>query len=162
MKILVESPRILIADDDEVGISVMTAFLTQFGAKVTAVSDGQAAVEQAMIQQFDLIVLDIEMPVLDGISACRQLNGLRFTHDVPVLMLTGNTDKESVEASFEAGAGDYLNKPIYPALLWRRICNLLELRELKRNSENLTSLLELSSGDNCEMQTVRNTDAKPL
>ena len=162
MTIQAESPRILIADDDEVGISLMTAFLEQYGAKVTAVSNGQAAVEQAMLQPFDLIVLDIEMLVLDGISACRQLRGLTFTQNVPVLMLTGHTDKESVDAAFAAGAGDYLNKPIYPALLWRRIRNLLELRELKRNSENLKSLLELSNGDTGGSQAASNSDTSQL
>lgn len=135
------APRILVADDDDNLRELLVEILTTYGAKVTAAVDGQAAVTQAMMQPFDAVILDIEMPNLDGIQACRQLRTLAFTREVPVLILTGRTDKESIDKSFAAGAWDFLNKPVHAVLLWRRVCNMLELKKIKDSRENMTTLM---------------------
>jgi len=137
-------PRILLADDDPDSRLLVEEILSAQGAEVVAVSDGQEAVQQAMRAPFDLCILDIEMPKLNGLEACPRLRATAFNRDLPVLFLTGETDGETVERALAVGAMDYLNKPITANLLWRRVSNAVLLGRLLREKENGANVLKAS------------------
>jgi putative two-component system response regulator len=138
-------PRILLADDDPDSRLLVAEILSAQGAEMVAVSDGQEAVQQAAQAPFDLCILDIEMPKLNGLEACPRLRATAFTRDLPVLFLTAQTDEEIVERALAAGAMDYLNKPITPGLLWRRVSNAMLLARLMREKEGEASARKASS-----------------
>jgi len=138
------APRILIADDEAPTRTLIAEILTQFGAQVTAEVNGAEAVMRAALLPFDAVVLDIEMPVMNGLDACRQIRANSFTKDVPILILTGRSDAETIDAAFAAGAWDFLNKPVHGLLLWRRISNMLALAQATRQSRDLESIIKLS------------------
>ena len=137
-------PRILIADDDPIIRTLLSEVLESNGATVTAVADGRAAVEAARMRPYDACVLDVEMPVKSGLEACREMRAMAFTRHLPILMLTGLTDEATINAAFAAGAGDFLNKPVHAVLLWRRLCNLIELKKLQDCSEHFVALKEFA------------------
>ena len=138
------SPHILVADDDADIRSLLTQVLESNGAKVTAVADGRAAVEAALMRPYDACVLDLEMPVKTGLEACRELRSMAFTRHLPILVLTGRTDEAAINAAFAAGVGDFLNKPVHSVLLWCRLSNLIELKKLQDSKENFAALNELA------------------
>jgi len=138
-------PRILLADDDPDSRLLVEEILSAQGAEVVAVSDGQEAVQQATQAPFDLCILDIEMPKLNGLEACPRLRATAFTRNLPVLFLTAQTDDATVERALAAGALDYLNKPITAGLLWRRVSNALLLARLMREKENGASARKAGS-----------------
>lgn len=138
-------PRILAADDDETMRTLLSQMLQLHGAEVTSVADGQAAVMAAALAPFDACVLDVEMPVMDGIEACQRIRATAFSKDLPILMLTARTDKDTIDAAFDAGAWDFVNKPIHDLLLWRRITNMLTLSRVAAETRNLEALISLSA-----------------
>lgn len=111
-------PWILVADEDEVLLKMVERILSH-DFDVTAVRDGLTAVEVAADSAPDLTVLDIRMPVMDGIDACRHL---RATYDtMPIIILTGHTEDENVRSAFAAGATDFLAKPFSASQLRSRV-----------------------------------------
>jgi CheY-like chemotaxis protein len=141
-----EALRILIADDEEGVRALITDALSAYGAHVTAETNGEAAVMTAALAPFDACVLDVEMPVLNGLEACRRIRATAFTKDLPILILTGRSDPETIDAAFDAGAWDFLNKPVHGPLLWRRIANMLTLAKVAREAKTLEALVQLSKG----------------
>jgi CheY-like chemotaxis protein len=139
-----EAPRILIADDEPAIRELVSDILSENGAVVVAEADGAAAVRRAALEPFDACVLDVEMPVLNGLDACRCLKTAAFTKDLPVLILTGRSDKETIDAAFAAGAWDFLAKPVHGQLLWRRITNMLTLATSARQARELEQLIDLA------------------
>ena len=102
-------PRILLADDDSRVLQVVARYLDLEGYEVEAVTDGETAVAQAVANPPDLILLDIMMPDVDGLEACRRIRANPVTADTPVLMFSAL--KEEAEAAREAGADGLLPKP---------------------------------------------------
>ena len=115
--------RILVADDDRAIRESLQRLLSFEGHDVTAVADGAAAIEAVRVNDIDLVVLDLMMPAIDGVTVCRMLrsNGDR----VPVLMLTARTETSDRGAGLDAGADDYLAKPFDPEELLARVRALL-------------------------------------
>jgi CheY-like chemotaxis protein len=110
--------RALVADEDpKVRWLLQRAIVEDFD--VTVAENGQRAVELAGVVHPDVILLDLGMPVLDGFGACRQIRAA-FPR-VPIVIVSGHMDEESVRAAFEAGADDYLTKPIAPSQLRARL-----------------------------------------
>jgi len=138
------APLILIADDDDGVRALVAETLTDFGAIVTAVADGAAAVTAAATTPFDACVLDVEMPVMNGLEACRRIRGTSFSKELPILILTGRSDQQSIDAAFDSGAWDFLNKPVHGLLLWRRISNMLTLSKIAQEAKTLESLIQLA------------------
>ncbi len=136
------APCILIADDDAMVRTLLAETLEGHGALVVAVENGQEAACEAMLHPFDVCILDVEMPVMNGFEACRRLRESAFTKSLPVLFLTGRSDAESIEKAFAAGAWDFLNKPVQPTLLWHRVSNLLLLARLVKERDNLSAVME--------------------
>lgn len=110
--------RALVADEDPTVLWLLRRALVD-DFDVTVAENGQRAVELAGTDRPDVILLDLEMPVLDGFGACRQIRAA-FPR-IPIVIVSGNTDEESVRTAFEAGATDYLTKPFTPSQLRARL-----------------------------------------
>ena len=119
--VVVEStPAILLAEDDPVTRMLLTRFLKKAGYEVDAVGDGTAALEKMIQRYYPILITDWEMPGMDGVDLCKTLRNLQLDGYVYVLLLTARDAKEHMVAGLEAGADDYLIKPIYePELLAR-------------------------------------------
>ena len=111
-------PRVLVADDDDKIRELLELYLTKEGFAVEQAADGAEAILKAQQLKPDLIVLDIMMPVLDGMEVCRQV---RKFSQVPVIMLTARTEDEDRIMGLELGADEYLAKPFNPRELVARV-----------------------------------------
>ena len=113
----------LLAEDDRAVRESLVRALTLEGYDVRAVSNGALALEALRAEPIDLLLLDVSMPVVDGITVCRVLRGER--NRVPILMLTARTETSDRVAGLDAGADDYLPKPFDLAELFARMRALL-------------------------------------
>lgn len=120
------SPSILIADDDRSTRSLLRLILKKDGYQVIEVGNGEECLAAWQEHQPDMILLDAMMPVMDGFSCCRQLNQQENNLNIPILMITGLNDKESVDRAFAVGATDYITKPIHPPVLRQRLARMLK------------------------------------
>lgn len=134
-------PSILIVDDDEVLRLLLKQFLESEGYQVTEAADGSEALNKLSKNSFDLVIMDIAMPGIDGLAVCEQVK-LSMTEPPPVLIITGLDDEESVDRAFIAGAVDLIRKPIMWSVLRNRIRYVinayhsrLEVEEVTRNYE---------------------------
>ena len=108
-------PKILVVDDERVMVKGIKFNLENEGYQVDTGSDGEEAVDKARTGQFDLIILDLMMPKIDGLQACMKI---REFSNVPVIMLTAKGEDADKIIGFECGADDYITKPF----------NILELK----------------------------------
>ena len=129
---------ILIVDDDKDILTFLSYNLRKEGYRVFTATDGEEAIAQVKKIQPSLILLDVMMPVLDGIEACRLIRSMRLNEQPIIAMLTARSEEYSEIAGFEAGADDYINKPIRPRLLIKKIESLL------RRNYNLTNTISQS------------------
>ena len=102
--------RVLVVDDDDIVSDVVGYKLSSMGHDVYIASDGEAGLDAARRERFDLVLLDLLMPRMSGLEVCRALRA--EGSDVPIIMLTGKVLEDDVEAGFSAGADDYVTKPI--------------------------------------------------
>ncbi|MFQ2063220.1 response regulator [Aeromonas veronii] len=114
--------RILLVDDDLELTQLLTEILTLEGFQVTVAEDGEEGLQRLAEQSFDLVLLDVMMPKLNGFA---MLTKLRKTHDTPVLMLTARGDSQDRVNGLEAGADDYLAKPFDDRELLARVRAIL-------------------------------------
>ena len=114
--------KILVVDDEKLLVKGITFNLENEGYEVTAAYDGEAAVELAKKESFDLIILDLMMPVLSGTEACMKI---REFSDVPIIMLTARSEDADKLMGFACGADDYVTKPFNILELKARIRALL-------------------------------------
>jgi signal transduction histidine kinase/AmiR/NasT family two-component response regulator len=116
-----DSLSVLVVEDHPVNRMILEAWLTSAGHTTTAAENGQIAVDLAADQGFDLIIMDVNMPVMDGLAATRLIRKVGANQDTPVAVLSASARHEDHEAGLEAGADAYLNKPIDFAALARLI-----------------------------------------
>src|SRR6202011_6059508 len=113
-------PAILLAEDDPVTRMLMTRFLKKAGYEVDAVGDGAEAFDKMMKRYYPILVIDWEMPGMDGVALCKAVRNMQLDGYVYALLLTARDAKEHIIAGLEAGADDYLIKPVYePELIAR-------------------------------------------
>jgi len=113
-------PRVLIVDDDDVMRLLEQETLVQFSFDVREAADGEAALELLVEPPPDLVLLDVDMPGIDGFEVCRQIRQRWDATEVPVIMVTGMDDLASINQAYEAGANDFISKPInWPILGYR-------------------------------------------
>ncbi len=132
-------PRILVVDDERVMVKGIKFNLENEGYQVDTGSDGEEAVEKARTGQFDLIILDLMMPKIDGLQACMKI---REFSNVPVIMLTAKSEDADKIIGFECGADDYITKPFNILELKARIRALLRragaAAQQQREADRLT------------------------
>ena len=123
------TPDILIVDDNPDNLRMLCDMLREQAWKVRPVSDGLLALQAATTSPPDLILLDVMMPGMDGFQVCAALKGNPLTRQIPVVMVTALIDKESRLKGLEAGADDFISKPVDQTELVVRTRNLLRVKE---------------------------------
>jgi CheY-like chemotaxis protein len=109
------APRVLVVDDNETNRKVAELILAAIGAEVVCAEDGKAAVEAVESSDFDVVLMDLQMPVMDGLSATRAIRAREAAGGLPrlpIVVLSANVMREHVEASNAAGADDHIGKPV--------------------------------------------------
>ena len=125
------SPRILVVDDEPSLVRGLTYALERDKFEVEVATDGEAAVEAALTQAIDLVILDLMLPKLSGEDACKKI---RESSGVPIIMLTAKDSERELLAGLELGADDYVTKPFSAAELIARVSALLRRRQLDHAS----------------------------
>jgi DNA-binding response OmpR family regulator len=120
------SEKILIVDDDLESLKLISLMLQRRGYEVTAAQSGEQALSKIENENPNLIILDVMMPDIDGYEVCRHLRANPQTSHLPVIMFTAKTLVGDKVAGFQAGADDYLTKPIHPAELVSHVESLLQ------------------------------------
>lgn len=120
------SKKILVVDDDENILNLERTILEQKGFDVTAASGGAAALQILASRVFDLILLDVMMPDVDGFAVCRKIKEDARLKDVPVIFLTAKGGGEALAEGFESGALMYINKPFTANKLLTIVNTMLE------------------------------------
>ena len=121
----VAEPTILIADDDETVRDLVAVKLGAAGYHAITAEDGSAALDLIHRERPDMVILDVVMPGMDGLSVCYELHSSAATAQIPVLMLSGRDRQVDIDLGLTVGADDYLIKPFSPAELIRRVRWLL-------------------------------------
>ena len=121
-------PRILIVDDERIIVDYLEEYLQRLGYETVTAANGRDALEKVAAHSPDLILLDIVMPVIDGLKVCRILKGDEATRLIPIVIMTALDGIEERIKGIEAGADDYLAKPINPRELTARIETALRLK----------------------------------
>lgn len=121
-----KAPLVLIAEDDEISQILMRESMEQGGFRVEVVEDGEEAVSAFKRLHPDVVLLDLMMPKVDGITVCAAIRDLPGGETVPVLIVTVLDDMETILNAFEAGATDFMNKPVNWMILQQRVCNMLD------------------------------------
>lgn len=134
--------KILIVDDDEDILDLLNYNLTKEGYKVIMANDGIEAVEAAKKQLPEMIIMDIMMPRMDGVEACRQIRQIPELFKTHVIFLTARVEEYSEVAAFDSGADDFLSKPIKPRALVSRVNSFFK-RTVKK--EEQVGVLEMGS-----------------
>lgn len=112
------APRILVVDDNEINREILQELITQMGCRVSLAANGEEAIQLTEQQQPDLIITDMQMPVMDGMETTRRIRGNGHSpQTLPIIALSAHTDSGSHIAGLAAGMNDYLTKPVDPAKL---------------------------------------------
>jgi len=140
--------RILVADDQPANLLIVGhALKDEFD--IWSTSDGAALIEQAAAGGGDLILLDVEMPGLDGFEVCRRLKADPRTETIPIIFLTARDSLSDETLGFDLGGVDYIAKPIRPAIIRARVRTHLELKRARDLLEQLASVDALTGIANC-------------
>lgn len=138
--------KILIADDVPENIQVLGKILSSRGYDLAVAENGQSAVEMVDKVQPDVVLMDVMMPVMDGITACKQIKAQPAHGDLPILFISAKTSTEDKIRGFEAGASDYINKPFDSSEVLARVETHIRLKKasdaIKEYNINLEKLLE--------------------
>jgi putative two-component system response regulator len=133
--------RILVVDDNPEIVMVMRELLASDGYDVLAVQDAAQAEAEIQRQAPDLILSDVMMPGKSGYEFCREMKDNPATRLIPFVLITGLTDREDRLRGIEAGADDFLNKPIFAEELFARVKSLLKIKEFTDELETAESVL---------------------
>lgn len=124
-----EKARILIVDDEPINIHVLSNALNDT-YNLFAVTSGREAIAFCMTHAPDLVLMDMDMPDINGVEACKTLKEKSETHDIPIVFVTGHGDSDAEDKCWEAGGVDFLTKPVNANTLNHRIKSHLALKEL--------------------------------
>ena len=134
-----KKPLILIVDDTTKNIQVLGNMLYSKGYNISVATSGKEALESVKAKTPDLILLDIQMPEMDGFEVCKNLKSDPSTKEIPVIFLTAVTEPEKIVHGFELGAVDYITKPLNPAELFMRVATHIEIKESRTKLEELNA-----------------------
>ena len=146
----VSKSTVFIVDDSPVTTKIISRMLKKnsdyYSVKIW---DGPECIKKAKEVKPDLILLDIQMPGMNGIEVCKVLRKDEQTHDIPVIFVTANTDNETLKEAFESGGTDYVRKPVNKIELLARIKSVLIQKKLEKRlmeKEKLNGVLEMAGG----------------
>jgi two-component system cell cycle response regulator len=122
---------LLVVDDNSINRIMLSRYLTKLGYQATLVENGRQALDKLQDEPFDLVLLDVQMPEMDGYQVLEQLKADTRLRDIPVIMISAVEELESVVKCIELGAQDYLPKPFNQALLRARLTACLERKRLR-------------------------------
>ncbi len=142
--------RILVADDEQTALDLMRTALEKFGFEVSAVADGEQALQQFRANPCDMVILGLDMPHLNGLQVLTALRK-EGRNDLPIILLTGMDDMQSVEKAFECGATDFITKPINWSLIGHRV------RYLFRTYQNITNLSVINARNQGPLAAIPDT-----
>jgi len=123
--------KILVVDDTPTNVILVKRIFEKEGCQVVTADNGSDALSKAAKEKFDLILLDVMMPVMDGFATCERLKAENRTKDVPVIFLTAMSEIEQVKKGFEVGGVDYIVKPFNTTELLARARTHLELKKYR-------------------------------
>ncbi len=142
---------ILIVDDEVKNVQVVGTMLSAFGYDFMIAQDGEQALQRVESQVPDLVLLDIQMPGMDGFETCKAFSKLEYMADVPIIFLSANSEKNYIVKALESGGVDYVTKPFNKAELLARVRTHMELKlvrdERKLLQRNTDRFLEIMAHD---------------
>ncbi len=137
--------RILVVDDSPLSIELISELLKGSGYQIHSAENGLMAMDKLKNENFDLVMLDVMMPYMDGYEVCKKIKSTPETSGIPVIFITAKNDNDSIIRGFEAGAVDYVAKPFHTRELIMRVNNHIELVRSRRELEIARDLAEESS-----------------
>ncbi|WP_434684577.1 EAL domain-containing response regulator [Pseudanabaena minima] len=154
------NPSILIVDDEPRNFDVIEAFLNEYDYELNYASSGQEALKSLEIIEIDLILLDVMMPDMDGIEVCERIKAIPKYRPIPIIMVTALTAKEDLAKCLNAGAVDFISKPVHALELRARMQSMLSLKQqydalqisLERQSVLEAEKRELLENRNIELE----------
>ncbi|MDY0094960.1 MAG: response regulator [Candidatus Vecturithrix sp.] len=141
----IKNARILIVDDIAQNIQIIANILKGDGYQMAFARNGATALAQAQAIPFDLILLDIMMPDMDGYAVCERLKMNSYTRDIPVIFLTAKNDPASLVKGFEVGAVDYVTKPVHKEELRVRVRTHLRLKQIEEDLKHAKEAAEAAN-----------------
>jgi putative two-component system response regulator len=150
--------QILVVDDEALNVKLLGSLLRAQGYSVESATDGEAALAAVARSRPDLILLDVMMPGIDGFEVATRLKTSPHTKSIPIIMVTSLDDRASRLAALDAGAEDFLTKPIDRAELWGRVRNLLRLKEYADLLGDHARILEDQVNERTEQLTASYRD----
>ena len=158
----VDSPCVLVVDDDEDTRTMSRRALERAGFAVRAAFDAAAAVAMASSNPPDVILMDLTTPVMDGLKCTRALKSDSKTEQIPIIIASARSDTTDIVTGLDAGADEYITKPVHPLELTTRVRSMIRLRrELRENKEirgEQSRVLEHVSGFACEIAADASLD----
>ena len=136
-------PKILIVDDDPDIIEILRYNLSLAGYEVKAASNGKEAIKKAKIFIPEIILLDVMMPEMDGIEACRLIRETPSLNNSRIIFLSARNEDYTQLSAFDAGADDYISKPVKPKILLKKISSIFKRIHKKENKIQLIDLGEI-------------------
>src|SRR6476659_1553843 len=125
-----DPPRILVVDDNETNRDILVTRLEAHGYQTLQAADGEEALRGVAQHHPDVVLLDVMMPNLDGLEACRRLKSDRAVAFTPVILVTAKAATQDIVAGLDAGADEYLTKPVDQAALVARVRSALRIKAL--------------------------------
>src|SRR3990167_3821970 len=139
------SGYILIVDDNPNNLRLLITLLSEQGYETRPANNGARALNTVQKQKPDLILLDINMPEMDGYEVCRQLKATPETADIPVLFISANDELHDKVKGFDVGGVDYISKPFEPQELFARVRTHLQLKQAQDQLKSLNLQLQASN-----------------
>jgi DNA-binding NarL/FixJ family response regulator len=153
---------VMVVDDVPANVDVVLGFLHESGYRVLVADSGVRGIEQLELELPDLILLDLMMPGMDGIETCLQIKARDAWKHIPIVMMTAADELSKKLAAFEAGAVDFLTKPIQPEEVLARVQTHLHIRELQAQLETVNRSLQHKNQELAEEIELRLDAEKQL
>ena len=137
-----KQPKILIVEDEPDIISLISYNLKKELYSVSSIENGQEVLNKALVEKPDLILLDVMLPGVDGLTVCRQLKENIKTQKMPIIMLTAKGEESDIVLGLELGADDYVTKPFKPKELIARVRTVLRRYKSSQEKEEISEFIE--------------------